>query len=78
MASIRRVLPAVGGCRASTRIVAALESQEHDPEQEIGGRSLGDWLIWAHEQLEKYDPTNAGGLTVFGNIASVVAWTCRD
>lgn len=60
------------------RFLQALEDQQHDPQETVGGRQLGEWLVWARGQVTNHDPLKAGCQGVFENVATVSSWTYRD
>ena len=58
--------------------LSELRAQNIDPEAQIDGRSVQDWIAWAQMQLTNRDLVAAGPKRIFEDIASVTSWTYRD
>jgi len=55
---------------ASLRIfLEKLSAQPCELSKTVAGRSLAEWLTWAHERVEKVDPINRGPIEIFEEIA---------
>lgn len=46
--------------------------------EEVGGRSVADWLDWAEARANALDPLERGAAALFADIAEVTDWTYRD
>lgn len=55
-----------------------LRSMNVDRSIEIDGRSLGGWLTWAEDWLQRADPTANGLEGIFRRIAEITEWSYRD
>jgi hypothetical protein len=58
--------------------LAALEQYSGGTEVILDGKTISDWLTWARERLDAFDPLRSGPGTVFEEILEVKAWTYRD
>lgn len=58
--------------------LAELQTLEADPSVVIDGHSLGDWIAWAEEWLDRAHPTSNGVEGVFRRIANIREWSYRD
>jgi hypothetical protein len=58
--------------------LSTLRSMDADPSIEIDGRSLGDWLTWAEDRLQRTDPLAKGLDGLFRRIAEIKEWSYRD
>lgn len=63
---------------AVREFLSKLRSIDVDPSTEIDGRSVGDWLAWAEECLQRSDPTAHGPENIFKRIAQITEWSYRD
>ncbi|MDH4980942.1 hypothetical protein [Hyphomicrobium sp. D-2] len=59
-------------------LIAALETTAADPSLMIGERSLPEWIAWAKQYLDSFDPLSRGAEEIFGDISKVTDWTYRD
>jgi hypothetical protein len=64
--------------RLAGKLLDALENQKPDPDSTFDGRSAAEWLAWARERRDAFDPSlwNVGDL--WSDVASVTAWEYRD
>jgi hypothetical protein len=62
----------------AAEFLEALREIEADPEAQVQGRPLAEWLAWAEHRLKDADPLAKGLAGVFGEVASVKEWTYRD
>ena len=53
-------------------------SMDVDLSIQIGGPSLGDWLMWAGDWLQRADPTTNDLERLFRRIAEIREWSYRD
>jgi hypothetical protein len=44
----------------------------------FGGRTHADWLQWARNELDVFDPSKYGSGDIWESLASVNSWTYRD
>ena len=49
-----------------------------DPSIEVDGRSLGEWLMWAEDRLQRADPLANGVEDLLRRIAGIKEWSYRD
>jgi hypothetical protein len=63
---------------AAHAFLAAVKAANINPEQEVAGNSIADWIAWAERRLAHADPLNQGVGAVFEAIAKVTTWTYRD
>lgn len=62
----------------ASRFIEALEEQLGDADEKFGGRTVAEWLAWARESRDKYDPLRGDRGAIWSNIASVTSWEYRD
>lgn len=62
----------------AAEFLAAMRGIETDPEAQVQGRPLAEWLTWAEQQLKDADPLAEGPAGVFAEVATVTDWTYRD
>lgn len=58
--------------------LTALRSYEIDPEIQVDGRNLRDWLTWAETRLQRAAPTADGIVGVFKALGAIREWSYRD
>ena len=60
------------------KLLDELEKRKPDPDSTYDGRSAAEWLAWARERRDAFDPSlwNVGDL--WSDIASITAWEYRD
>ncbi|WP_157644240.1 hypothetical protein [Bradyrhizobium sp. WSM2793] len=58
--------------------LSTLRSMDIDRSIEVDGRSVGDWLMWAEDWLQRADPTASGPEDLFRRIAEIKEWSYRD
>ncbi len=58
--------------------LAALETLSPEPERSFGDRTAAEWLKWARERRDMFDPEHWDLGDLWANIASVTAWDYRD
>lgn len=59
------------------KFISEVRSTNPDPNLEVNGRPLGEWLTWAEQKAEATDPLNRGAEAMFRVIASVNEWNYR-
>lgn len=77
----RRFVELFKTCRElelADRFLKELRSQNIDPDVQIDGRSVQDWIAWAEKQVTNRDLFAAGPRRISEDIASVTSWTYRD
>ncbi len=60
------------------RLLAALEQQPDAGERLADGSSLNDWLAWARNRLDTFDPITTGARHVFDDVLKITNWTYKD
>lgn len=60
------------------RFLAALREMQPTSGDDIGGRSVEEWIAWAEDWMRRTDPLADGPQSMFGQIAAVTDWTYRD
>lgn len=63
--------------RQARALIAELRAQGSTGE-EIGERSIADWLEWAEARANDIDPIERGASALFAEITDVTEWTYRD
>lgn len=61
----------------ASRFIEALERLPKDVEETYGERTAAEWLSWARERRDAFDPTRWPG-DVWANLAEVTSWEYRD
>jgi hypothetical protein len=56
----------------------ALEKQSPDPEITYDGRLAAEWMTWARDRREAFDPLRWNVGDLWTDLASVTAWERRD
>jgi hypothetical protein len=56
----------------------ALKATNFDPQREVAGNSIADWIAWVGGRLSDADPINHGADAIFEAIAKVTTWTYGD
>jgi|ERR1700730_1315893 hypothetical protein len=56
----------------------ALKTTNFDPQREVAGNSIADWIAWVGGRLSDADPINYGADAIFEAIAKVTTWTYGD
>ncbi len=64
--------------QVAREFLGALQVRADDIEPAIDGRTIEEWMAWAHDRLNAHDPLQAGASAVFRTIACVNQWTYRD
>jgi len=60
------------------QFLAALEAGGISSKVMIEGKSLADWIAWAHAHVESSDLLKIGAARIFADIGAVKSWTYRD
>jgi len=60
------------------QFLTALEAQGATRPVMIQGRSLADWIAWAHAHVEASDLLKIGAERIFTDVSSISAWTYND
>jgi hypothetical protein len=63
--------------RART-LLSSLMKSEFDPERIVEGRSMGEWIQWTRDWIDRHDAANRSPAAVFSELASITAWTYHD
>lgn len=63
---------------AARDFLGTLRSMDVDPLIEIDGRSVGDWLTWAEDWLQRANPIANGLEDLFRRIADIKEWSYRE
>lgn len=54
--------------------LAEVKALPRDPDVQIEGRSLSDWIAWLEARIEARDPLRAGSTAIFEELAGVTEW----
>jgi hypothetical protein len=60
------------------KFVAALKESQFDPDTQIDGKNLAEWLAWAENWAVADDPLNNGPEKIFKEVSDITSWTYRD
>jgi hypothetical protein len=55
-----------------------IEEQSSNPEVSYEGRSAAEWMTWARERRDAFDPSRWNIGDLWTDLASVAAWEYRD
>jgi hypothetical protein len=61
----------------ASRFLEVLEQSPGDDEKTYGGRTTAEWLTWAREKRDAFDPTRWAPGDIWSNLASVTSWEYR-
>jgi urease accessory protein UreF len=61
----------------ASRFLEVLEQSPGDSEKTYGGRTTAQWLAWAREKRDAFDPTRWAPADIWSNLASVTSWEYR-
>ncbi len=64
--------------RLAGNFLDTLEKQSSDPEATYDGRSAAEWMTWARERRDAFDPSRWNIDDLWADLASVTAWEYRD
>jgi hypothetical protein len=53
----------------------AIRATDMQPETEIDGRNVREWISWAEDRLTQLDPLNHGVESIFQTLAGITEWS---
>ena len=58
--------------------LTTLKEADFEPDQQIAGNPVSDWIAWAERRLTRADPLSQGVNQIFEALAKITPWTYRD
>lgn len=56
----------------------ALKESDFDPDHQIAGNAVSDWIAWAEDRIECANPLQQGVNSIFEALANITPWSYRD
>ncbi|UVC09452.1 hypothetical protein IHQ71_02150 [Rhizobium sp. TH2] len=53
----------------------AIQAAKMQPEAEIDGRTIAEWMVWAEHRLEELDPLKQWSREHFTTLAGINGWS---